>query len=441
MSSFTTDPDEVEQMLVSSGSQNDLGAQFSESFREFKADIDGREIVLTASHKGGANMRVGGVTCHREQNRGLSIGAEYHMAFRFDYTTEKGSILVRDITAGTKPYLIECTRAMERRPPGRSDTLVLGMGLTPSGQRSAMGFQGSVKHIMLYDSSISDAGANVFYGGQSQLNNHNLAITYNGARLLKSEDNGVGLKTNESCLIEDHAQPFSFWRIVRDCTDKEKADRAGTACYKYYAGHLNALDPRTKYELRSSVDEYVLEKALESERKFNSKGIGEPLRIGRSFQTHLNIKVWGAGGGLAPEWRAKNPKRPDAMSLGCAEQELIHGYAVCKTGWQTDKCEDKGGVEGDESYVVGDHKCVLPGLNRCVACLGDSGLPHTDFGGFKVRVCVRPAIVLPVPSPIVPLQRNRLSPRFGLTVLWGFLPPPAPLARSTATARTTNRRS
>ena len=253
-----------------------------------------------------------------------------------------------------------------------------------------MGFQGSVKHIMLYQSSISDAGANVFYGGQSQLNNHNLAITYNGARLLKSEDNGVGLKTNESCLIEDHAQPFSFWRIVRDCTDKEKADRAGTACYKYYAGHLNALDPRTKYELRSSVDEYVLEKALETERKFNSKGIGEPLRIGRSFQTHLNIKVWGAGGGLAPEWRAKNPKRPDAMSLGCAEQELIHGYAVCKTGWQTDKCEDKGGVEGDESYVVGDHKCVLPGLNSCVACRALWHLPGTDWGSYKVRVCVRP---------------------------------------------------
>ena len=399
MSSFTADPDEVEQMLVSPGSQSDLGSKFFESFREFKADIDGREIVLTASHDGGPNMRVGGTMCHQGQTSGLDIGAEYHMAFRFDAETGAASILVRDITAGTAPHRIDCTERMERRPAGRSDTLVLGMGVTDAGLRSDMGFQGSVNHIMLYDSSISDAGANIFYGGASQMNNHNLAITYNGARLLKSEDNAITLETSESCLIEDHAQPFSFWRTARDCTDKEKEDRAGTACYTYYAGHLNDLAPRTKYELRSSVDEYVLVKALETERAFKWNEVGDPLSMdGRSFDTHLNIKVWGAGGGLAPEWQAKNPKRRDAMELGCSNTKIKNADGKCRLWGHTEWCaDDQDGFDFGERF------------RGCSGCYthGD----HDECGGCflcmtKVRFCARPTVALSGPWPNAPQLRN-----------------------------------
>ena len=402
MSSFTADPDEVEQMLVSPGSQSDLGSKFFESFREFKADVDGREIVLSASHDGGPNMRVGGTMCHQGQTSGLDIGAEYHMAFRFDAETGAASILVRDITAGTKPYRIDCTKKMERRPAGRSDTLVLGMGLTDAGLRSDMGFQGSVNHIMLYGSSISDAGANIFYGGASQLNNHNLAITYNGARLLKSEDNAITLETSESCLIEDHAQPFSFWRTARDCTDKEKEDRAGTACYTYYAGHLNDLAPRTKYELRSSVDEYVLVKALETERAFTWHAVDDPLSMDdRSFDTHLNIKVWGAGGGLAPEWQAKNPNRRDAMELGC-EVAPQNADNECRTWGDTEWCSDaQGGWDSGERFrgCSGCYDHDTDDTDKCGGCF----LCMTKVR-FLFFLTSRPTLAPPWPNAFLPVD-------------------------------------
>lgn len=50
-----------------------------------------------------------------------------------------------------------------------------------------MGFRGSVRHVMLYDFSISDDAAGVIYSGSKVLNNHNLAITHNSATLLVSE--------------------------------------------------------------------------------------------------------------------------------------------------------------------------------------------------------------------------------------------------------------
>jgi hypothetical protein len=231
------------------------------------------------------------------------------------------------------------------------------------------------------------------------MNNHNLAITYNGARLLKRTDNAITLETSESCLIEDHAQPFSFWRIARDCTDKEKEDRAGTACYTYYAGHLNDLAPRTKYELRSSVDEYVLVKALETERAFKWNEVGDPLSMdGRSFDTHLNIKVWGAGGGLAPEWQAKNPKRRDAMELGCSNTKIKNADGKCRLWGHTEWCaDDQDGYDRGERFR-GCSGCYTHGdQDECDGCF----LCMT-----KVRFCARPTVALPGPWPNAPQQRN-----------------------------------
>ena len=432
-------------MRISPGSQDDLGPEFDTCFREFKADIDGREIVLTAIRDGGPNRRVGGGRCHHKQHRGIVTGSDYHTPFRFDHTTKRGSIVVRDITAGAEPYLIKCASTTERRPAGRSDTLVLGMGLTDGGRRSDMGVQGDVNPITLYDKSMSDAGANVFDGGQSPLNNHNLAITYNGARLLKSEDNGTGLENDASCLIEGHSQPFSSRRTVQNCTDKEKEDRAGTSCYKYYAGHLNALAPRTKCELRSSIDEYVLEIPNVAKRSFVADPVGEPISVGeRKVQTHLNLKVGGAGGGLAPEWRINNPNRSDAMSLGCSPQQLQQGRH-CRPGRKTGACHDVGGYRS-YNYKTGDHKCWLPGEpgysvgvgnGECAGCWIVMKLGNrwpADHFTHKVRFCARPAIVCSVADLCSAAGNIVVSPVyfFGFWFLVGG---------STGSAKTTKRTS
>lgn len=261
LSTFSIDPDEVAQM------------QYEHSLRQFdtpfQRDIQKRKIKLYVS-AAGVNMKIGRNTGSDDASTHLCLANPrplpssspwYHLVFRFNADTGRGSIWVHNTGTGLS-YSEQCDGLLERQKAGRHDVAILGLELldiADEADNRAYGdiqisttFSGEMAHIMFYDFAISDNAASILYTDTAILDptsaSQALSVAYlavTGTKLqlvhVGDDQNNTqltapnGVSSTDTCVVEDNQQPFMFWRKERPCAVGEQATDTDL-CYQYYAG-------------------------------------------------------------------------------------------------------------------------------------------------------------------------------------------------------------
>lgn len=266
LSTFSIDPDEVAQMQY----EHSIG-QYDTPFQR---DIQKRKIKLYVS-AAGVNMKIGRNTGSGDASTHLCLANPtplpssspwYHLVFRFNADTGRGSIWVHNMETGLS-YSEKCDGLLERQKAGRQDVAILGLELldiADAADNRAYGdiktsstFSGEMAHIMLYDFAISDNAASIIYtdtaildptletlgGASTRSEVAYLAVTGTKLQLVHVGDDlsnneltaPNGVSSTDTCVIEDNRQPFMFWRKERPCAVGEQATDTDL-CYQYYAG-------------------------------------------------------------------------------------------------------------------------------------------------------------------------------------------------------------